>query len=96
MMMTTSNHGITQQLILEEFGKRGVATQETVQKLLQNLVSLSYDVDSFGAKDNWLTLQYESLNAEKVLPELVSIYTETNQKIRELSSNPQNKGTEVV
>lgn len=122
MLLATTSHGITRQLIIEEFGKRGLltlekliekgvfkeemgrfslqtklnATQETVQKLLQNLITISYDVDAFGAKDNWLSLQYESLNADKVLPELLNIYTETNQKIRELFSDPQNKGTEVV
>jgi len=122
MLMATSTHGLTRQIVSDEFGKRGLvtlenliskgvlkeeqgrfsiqtkinATQETVQKLLQNLLSLSYDVEAFGEKDNWLTLQYESLNADLVLPELVNIYTETNQKIRELFSDPKNKGTEVV
>lgn len=99
--LITLENLISKGVLKEEQGRFSIqkkinATQETVQKLLQNLLSLSYDVEAFGEKDNWLTLQYESLNADLVLPELVNIYTETNQKIRELFSDPKNKGTEVV
>jgi hypothetical protein len=44
------------------------ANQETVHKLLCNLIQMNYDVDAFGSKDNWLTLQYISANANYVRP----------------------------
>lgn len=72
------------------------AKQETVHKLFQNLVSLNYDLDSFGDHKNWLSVQYESVKSEVVVPKLRDICIEANQKIREVMNDPESKGTDVV
>lgn len=72
------------------------AKQDTVHKLLQNLVKLSYDVDSFGDHMNWLSIQYESVNLEVVLPRLREILIKTNQEIRELMNAPESKGKDIA
>jgi hypothetical protein len=72
------------------------AKQDTVQKVLQNLINLNYDLDSFGDHLNWLTVQYESVNAEVVIPKLREIYIETNQKIRNIFRDPNSIGKDVV
>jgi hypothetical protein len=72
------------------------ATQETVHRFLQNLVKLSYDLDAFGDNKNWLSVQYESVDLDVVVPKLRDICIKTNQEIRELMNAPESKGTDVV
>lgn len=73
------------------------ATQSTVHKLLQNLVGLSYDLDAFGnGKDNWLSVQYDSVNMEVVMPKLREIMVKANQQIREVLNDPSSKGEDVL
>jgi transcriptional regulator with XRE-family HTH domain len=73
------------------------ATQGTVHKLLQNLVRLSYDLDSFGnGKDNWLSVQYDSVNMEVVMPKLREVMVNANQQIREILNDPSSKGSDVL
>lgn len=76
--------------------KRINAGQDTVQKLLGNLVNLSYDVDSFGNKDNWLTVQYESVDKNYVLPKLMEIMKKANKEVRELFTSPSATGDDVL
>ena len=73
------------------------ATQGTVQKLLKNLVEQSYDLDSFGGdKRNWLSVQYESVNKEYVLPRMREICSRAAGEIRALLKDSQSKGSDVV
>lgn len=73
------------------------ASQETVQKLLLNLISISYDLEGFDeAKKNWLSVQYESVNKEKVLPIASEIVHDANKKLRTLFTDPDNKGKDTV
>ena len=72
------------------------ATQPTVQTLLKNLVEKSYDVDAFGEKLNYLTLQYEGVNKEYVAPRLLEILRRANTDIRQLFNLPQAKGRDVM
>ena len=72
------------------------AKQDTVQKWLQNLVKTSYDLDAFGDHKNWLSVQYESVNLDFVMPRLRDIYVKANQEVRELFMKPQAKGNDVV
>lgn len=72
------------------------AKQETVHKFLQNLIKLSYDVDAFGDHRNWLSVQYESVNLDVVIPRLREILIKTNQEIRELMNAPESKGDDVA
>lgn len=72
------------------------ASQETVHKLYSNLVQMNYDLDAFGSKNNWLSLQYESVNAQHVLPKLLEVYKKANGEIREIISSPDAKGNDIV
>jgi transcriptional regulator with XRE-family HTH domain len=123
IMMATSNAGLRKEVVIEEFGKRGLLileslitkkilieqnqiftlgknnlnfSQETVKKLLQNLVNSSYDLNAFGTHRNWLSVQYESLDASKVTPKLRDVYIRANQEIREIFNSPENAGTDVM
>jgi transcriptional regulator with XRE-family HTH domain len=77
-------------------GTKVNAGQETVQKLLQNLVNSSYDLEAFGTHKNWLSIQYESVNANKVTPKLRDIYIKANKEIREVFNAPENAGPNVM
>lgn len=73
------------------------ASQETIQKLLLNLVGISYDLDGLDAeKRNWLSVQYESVNKEKVLPIASEIIHEANKKLRYAFTDPKNKGQDII
>lgn len=72
------------------------ANQATVHKVLQNFISMNYDLDAFGDNRNWLSVQYESANLEYVIPKLREIYIKANQEIRQVFNNPLAKGNEVV
>ena len=71
-------------------------SQETGQKLLQNLVTFNYDVSKFGEASNWLSVQYKAVDKTKVMPKLVEILKEANQKIREVLQSQNNEGSDVV
>lgn len=45
---------------------------------------------------NWLSIQYESVNHEVVLPKMRKILIKTNQDIRELMNDPESKGKDIV
>ncbi len=72
------------------------AGQETVKKLLHNLVNSSYDLQTFGTQKNWLSVQYEYVDAKKVTPKLRDIYIRANKDIRELFNAPENSGQDVL
>ncbi|EPZ50884.1 hypothetical protein M902_1246 [Bacteriovorax sp. BAL6_X] len=92
---------ITNGILKENNGKVSIegpinAKQDTVKQVLQNLIKFNYDLDSFGDNKNWLSVQYESVNTEVVIPQLRDICIEANQKIREVMNNPESKGRDVV
>ncbi|MEC7276952.1 MAG: hypothetical protein VXV96_11585 [Bdellovibrionota bacterium] len=92
---------IADKVLIEKDGKVSIsgainANQETVHKLFTNLVQMNYDVDAFGNKDNWLSLQYISANAEYVLPKLLEIYKRANGEIREVFNSPMAQGNDIV
>ena len=70
--------------------------QETVKKLLLNLVNSSYDLSAFGTHTNWLSVQYESVNREKVTPQLRDVYVRANNEIRAIFNAPENAGNEIM
>ena len=72
------------------------ARQETVHKLFQNLIGLSYDPSHFGDNKDWLSIQYDSVNFNVVAPQIREVYIKANQKIRELLKAPESKGDEVI
>lgn len=122
MLMATSEAGITQDKVKEEFGNKGLkvleelltngvlidndgvigikgnvnARQSTVQKLVENLIGGNYDIAAFGQKNNWLSLQYDSVNLETVLPQIKEIMQNANAEIRAVLNNPNSKGKDVL
>lgn len=70
--------------------------QETVKKLLQNLVNTSYDLSAFGTHTNWLSVQFESVNKDKVTPKLRDVYVRANNEIRTIFNDPENAGPDVM
>ena len=72
------------------------AQQKVVQKLSQNLIKKNYDIESFGKKDNWLSLQYESVNTKEVMPKIRNILQNTNKEIKELLNSQENQGKDIV
>jgi hypothetical protein len=122
MMMATTNAGLTKEVVIAEFGKRGLLTleklveknvlkdlngkftlgtkvnagQKTVKMLLQNLINSSYDLDAFGTQENWLSVQYESVNLTKVKPKVRDACVRANKELREIFNDPENAGTDVM
>lgn len=72
------------------------ARQSTVHKLVENLISGNYDIQAFGQKNNWLSLQYDSVNLEAVLPQIKEIMQIANSDIRAVLNNPSSKGKDVL
>jgi hypothetical protein len=92
---------LSENVLHEKNGKISIngpinANQETVHKLLSNLIQMNYDVDAFGSKDNWLTLQYISANADYVRPKLLEVLKKTNGEIREIFNSPMAQGNDIV
>ena len=72
-------------------------SQEVTQTLLQNLVRSNYDLGSFGVKENWLSVQWNSVNLEKAMPVLREACVKMAQETWDILSNPEyNKGDDVV
>lgn len=69
--------------------------QETVQKLLLNLIEKSYNLEAFGTHTNWASVQYQSVDKNKVNPLIREIYKRTSAEIREILQNPSNKGDDI-
>lgn len=70
--------------------------QETVQKLLLNLVEKSYYLEAFGTQTNWASVQYQSVDKEKVRPILRDIISRANAEARTALNNPANTGNDVM
>jgi len=92
---------LSENVLHEKNGKISIngpinANQETVHKLLSNLIQMNYDVDAFGSKDNWLTLQYISANADYIRPKLLEVLKKTNGEIREIFNSPMAQGNDIV
>ena len=70
--------------------------QDTVQKLVQNVTQSNYELAAFGKKDNWLSVQWESVDADYIGPKLVEICRKANQEVRTLFSDPKSAGKDVM
>ena len=71
-------------------------SQDVTQALLQNLIRNNYDLKSFGEKDNWLSVQWNSINLEKAMPVLREACVKMVQEAREVLNDPEYKGDDVV
>lgn len=72
------------------------ARQPTVKKLFENLVHANYKLDKFGTQTNWLSLQYESVDANLVLPQIREVYLKANQDIRNIFNDSKNSGNDLI
>lgn len=70
--------------------------QKTIQKLLLNLIEKSYYIEAFGTQTNWASLQFQSVDKEKLRPILREIFVRANAEAREALNNPENKGQDVM
>ena len=70
--------------------------QGTVQKLLLNLIEKSYYLEAFGTQTNWASLQFQSVDKEKVRPILREIFLKANAEARVALNDPTNKGNDVM
>ena len=92
---------IANEVLIETDGVYGIkgninATQGTVHKLVSNLIGQNYDIDAFGKKSNWLSLQYESVNMETALPVIKDIMEKASAEIRVVLNDPAYKGKDVL
>ncbi len=92
---------IANEVVIESNGVYGIkgninATQSTVHKLVHNLIGQNYDIEAFGKKPNWLSLQYESVNMSKALPIVKEIMEKASAEIRVVLNDPAYKGNEVL
>ena len=70
--------------------------QPASHAILKNLLENNYDIENFGHKDNWLSVQTQSVNLKKIMPELKKILSNANQDIRKILNDPRYKGREIV
>lgn len=73
-------------------------TQEHSRDILLASIRNCYDLHGFNEKtaENWLSYQAESVNLSKVMPKVMSLIKELNQRVRELFNDPENAGEEVM
>lgn len=72
------------------------ATQPTVHRLAQNLLASNYNVHAFEECNNWLSLQYESVDKQKVLPLMREIMERASKEVRSLFNDPALQGDDVI
>jgi hypothetical protein len=60
------------------------------------LINSSYDLEAFGTQKNWLSIQWESVDVNKVTPMLREVYVKANKEIREIFNSPENAGHDVM
>ena len=70
--------------------------QPTMYALLKNLLAQNYDLENFGDKENWLSVQTQAVDLEKAMPLLREICIKANKEISEILDDPKLKGRDVV
>ena len=63
---------------------------------MQNLMGRSYDLCSFGDNNNWLSIQYESVNLTAASSRIRDIYIKAYQEVRAVLDDPGFKGDDVI
>ena len=72
------------------------STQKTVWKFSQNLLKKNYKLDDFGTGKNWLSVQWQSINPDYVVPRIKEVFIKTRQKINEILDAPEAAGDQVI
>ena len=52
--------------------------------------------NDFGTGKNWLSVQWQSVNPDYVVPRLREVFIKTRQKIDEILNAPEAKGDQVI
>lgn len=71
-------------------------SQKTSQAILKNLVSDCYDINNFGKKDNWLSVQCDSVNKKKLMPVLLNKLRKLYKEIDNDINDPEYSGNDVI
>ena len=70
--------------------------QSAVHRLFLQLANNNYDVQSFGKTDNWLSLQYHSVDMEKVMPQLREICRKASEEAWEVLKDSGSRGDDLI
>ena len=70
--------------------------QPALHALFKNLLNQNYDLDNFGNKDNWLSLNTQAVDLEKAMPLLREVCAKANKEIVDILDDPQLKGKDIV
>ena len=70
--------------------------QNAVHRLFVNLVNNHYDVQSFGEKESWLSLQYRMVDREKAMARICEVNRRASQEVRDILNDPEMKGDDLV
>lgn len=73
-------------------------TNKTILELIKNVSTGMFDLAGLEAGDalNYISFRSESIDLERVYPQIVSILKETNAKIKLIMDNPENRGEDTV
>ena len=73
-------------------------SQSDTKFLCEYSIKDLYNLTGFesGEAGNYLTFQSESIDLDRVYPQIVSLLQETNQRVREIFNNPENHGKDTV
>lgn len=88
--------------VLKKVGSRFVlgptlnAGQTTVHKLLQNLINVNYEVEGHGQKGNFMSVQYNSVDKNYVMPKLAKVLKDAQNEMQRILQDPTSRGDEVV
>ena len=70
--------------------------QSAVHRLFLHLANSNYDVQSFGKTDNWLSLQYHSVDMEKVMPRLREICKKASEEAWDVLKDSDSRGNDLI
>ena len=70
--------------------------QTTSYDILKNLLGQNYDIDSFGNKENWLSVNTKAVDKEKAMPIIKEILAKAENDIWEALDAPELKGRDIV
>ena len=92
------DHGIL--LVKDEriFGQSSKVTfnQKIMKQAVLHSIEQCYDPQYFGKGENWLSLQTESVNKEKALPEIRNILQNAYKEIKEVLYSEEFKGEDKI
>lgn len=73
-------------------------TNKTILELIKNVSTGMFDLSGLedGEALNYISFRSESIDLERVYPQIICILKETNTKIKSIMDNPDNSGEDTV